>query len=143
VYHWDRAAGLSQANFRNIGLIISMSNFAGQEPLPCGKSQSMSNSGAFDMAGNVKEWVWNQEKERRYILGGAFNEPTYTFNDPEAQAPIERNPNFGFRLMQPTGRVPEAALAPINVVIRDFTNEKPVSDSVFELYKRMHAYDPS
>ena len=32
------------------------------------------------MAGNVKEWVLNATGAKRYILGGAWNEPVYMFN---------------------------------------------------------------
>ena len=32
------------------------------------------------MAGNVKEWVWNDTGSgKRYLLGGAWNEPDYQF----------------------------------------------------------------
>ena len=33
------------------------------------------------MAGNVKEWCWNKsEGDRRFILGGTWNEPAYMFH---------------------------------------------------------------
>ena len=35
------------------------------------------------MAGNVKEWCWNESSGgKRFILGGGFGEPTYMFIDP-------------------------------------------------------------
>ena len=58
----------------------------------------MSWAGAYDMAGNVKEWCLNEaDSGKRYIMGGAWNEPTYMFNDPDARSPFDRSANFGFR----------------------------------------------
>ena len=36
----------------------------------------MSPTGAYDMAGNAKEWCWNLSGNKRYIMGGAWSEPT-------------------------------------------------------------------
>ncbi len=58
----------------------------------------MSWSGAYDMAGNVKEWCLNEATPgKRYIMGGAWDDPAYMFNDPDARSPFERSANFGFR----------------------------------------------
>jgi eukaryotic-like serine/threonine-protein kinase len=136
LYHWNRAAGTWQAS-----QIVPASNFAGHGPARVGAYQGISPVGAYDMAGNVKEWCWNSVGEKSYILGGAFNEPTYMFTDADAQPPLERSSTFGFRLIKSTGTVPAAALASVVWPYRDFSKEKPVSDSVFEAFKRMYAYD--
>ena len=53
------------------------------------------------MAGNVKEWCWNEAgHNRHYILGGAWNEPGYMFNEADAHSPFSRYPNFGFRCVK-------------------------------------------
>jgi hypothetical protein len=45
------------------------------------------------MAGNVKEWCWNEDWEgRKLIMGGGFGEPNYLFHQPDAQLPWERLP---------------------------------------------------
>ena len=82
------------------------------------------------MAGNVKEWCWNSVGEKRYILGGAWNEPTYMFTDADAQSPFERSSTFGIRLIQSTSTVPAAASAAVEWPYRDLTKEKPIPESV-------------
>jgi dienelactone hydrolase len=97
------------------------------------------------MAGNVKEWVWNASDDRRYILGGAWSEPTYMFYDADARSPWDRQATHGFRLMQYESRVDDVKNAPYKMPYyppkRDFDTEQPVPDDVFRLYARMYSYD--
>ena len=49
--------------------------------------------GTYDMAGNVKEWIATEsDSGKRWVLGGAWDEPTYMFVDPDAQSPWLRAP---------------------------------------------------
>ena len=65
------------------------------------RARHLSGFGTTDMAGNVKEWCWNESSGgKRYILGGGFGEPTYMFIDPDAQSPWDRRPNYGFRCVK-------------------------------------------
>jgi hypothetical protein len=95
------------------------------------------------MAGNVKEWCWNRGNGRRYILGGAWTEPAYMFNDPDAQPPFERQPTYGFRCMKTLSDepAPAATTEPIVPPARDFASIPPISDDFFEIYKRLFTYD--
>jgi len=75
------------------------------------------------------------------ILGGAWNEPTYMFNDPDAQPPMARLSNYGFRCAKYVKPVPAQALATVPWAIRDYRKETPVPDQIFEAYKSMYSYD--
>ena len=138
LYHWNAAAGPYDGPS-----IIPLSNFAGEGQASVGRYHGMSRSGAYDTAGNVKEWCFNADGAgRRYIMGGAWNEPSYTFNDPDARPPFERSFNFGFRCARyaPTEATARAA-GTVTIVARDYSREKPVSDQVFNAYKSLFAYD--
>ena len=120
-----------------------ISNFEGSGLAPIGSYQGMSPYGTYDMAGNAKEWCWNATKDKRFILGGAWNEPPYMFLDPDAQSPFGRLPTYGFRCVKeiPGTSLPKAALEPISARFRDFSKEKPVSDQVFAAFKNLYRYD--
>ncbi len=142
-YHeWYRAAG--QGLFSEI---LAQSNFHGRGPEKAGASQGMSLWGHYDMAGNVKEWVFNEnagEKEtaaRRFALGGAWNDSSYMFSDPDAADPFDRRPVLGFRCARSDVAPPPEALAPVEIVRRDYLKERPVGDEMFAVYARLFAYD--
>jgi eukaryotic-like serine/threonine-protein kinase len=139
VYHWAAAASPTDSSS-----LIPASNFSGKGPSPVGAYHGMSWSGAYDMAGNVKEWCANEASSgRRYIMGGAWDDPAYMFNIPDARSPFERSPEFGFRCAEyvSTGKEAEAAGAPITVQLRNYGSEKPVSDQLFRAYKNQYSYD--
>ena len=138
IYHWTVAASPEDSSS-----IIPASNFGGAGPARVGSYLGMSWSGAYDMAGNVKEWCWNEAGSgKRYIMGGAWDEPTYMFNDADARSPFERSANFGFRCAKYVlaGEAAKAA-DPVTSQARDFNQEKPVSDQLFQVYKSLYSYD--
>lgn len=139
IYHWTAAASPT-----NSSSLIPASNFSGKGPSPVGTYQGMSWCGAYDMAGNAKEWCSNQAtSDKRYIMGGAWDDPIYMFNDADARTPFERSPKFGFRCAKYvlTGEEAKAADAPITVQLRNYDSEKPVSDQLFRAYKSLYSYD--
>jgi formylglycine-generating enzyme required for sulfatase activity/dienelactone hydrolase/predicted Ser/Thr protein kinase len=136
IYHWSHAAGTW-----DMAYIAPLSNFRGQGPEKVGATGAMGPYGSYDMAGNVKEWCWNQSNGERYILGGGWNEPVYMFNDADMQDPWRRAPTYGVRLAKYDARSSEKAMAPLKAEYRDYSKEKPVPDSVFQIYKSMYAYD--
>ncbi len=136
IYHWYNAAGIGIFSD-----ILRLSNFGGKGPAPVGSHQGLTSSGAYDMAGNVKEWCWNAIGDRRYILGGAWSEPGYMFSSADAQFPFDRSATNGFRCAKYAAPVTGEQAAPVERLTRDYSRETPVSDDVFRIYRGFYAYD--
>ena len=138
-YHWFRAAELGIFSD-----ILLLSNFGGQGPAPAGRHQGIGPYGTYDQAGNVREWASNLGRdERRFTLGGSWNDPTYLYNGPDLTRPWDRLPTIGFRCALYPKPPAAETLAPIAYLAftRDYTREKPVSDAVFSAYRSLYAYD--
>jgi len=137
LYQWSLAAGAWATSS-----IVPPSNFGGKALAPAGSHAGVGPYGTRDMAGNAKEWCWNASDDRRFVLGGAWSEPSYMFNDLDAQSPLARLPTHGFRLVRALdGATDAAAAAPIPWELRDYAKEVPVSAAVFETFRRLYAYD--
>jgi formylglycine-generating enzyme required for sulfatase activity/dienelactone hydrolase len=135
VYHWRHAAGITI-----FGDIIPLSNFGGEGPAPAGSHHGLSPHGTYDMAGNLKEWCHNRFGNQRYILGGAWDEASYRFDENDARDPLDREANFGFRCVRYLEPPSEEALAPVSAVRYDFRQVEPVPDEIFEVFAAMYDY---
>jgi predicted esterase len=140
VHHWRRAAV-----FGGNSAILELSNFAGKAPARVGEFQGLGRFGTYDMAGNVKEWCWNAVGDRRYILGGAWNEPNYQYRDADARVPFDRSSTNGFRLMatRDPAEPSDALLKPVERLARDYDAETPVANDVYRAYASLYSYDAS
>jgi formylglycine-generating enzyme required for sulfatase activity/predicted esterase len=135
VYHWSHALGQDQ-----LSDILLHSNIDGEAKAPAGKFQGLSAYGTYDMAGNVKEWVWNASAEGRYILGGAWNEPGYLFKHLVAEDPLSREPTNGVRCASYPEPTAASLLAPITVT-HEYQRPPPLTKEAFTLLKGLYAYD--
>jgi eukaryotic-like serine/threonine-protein kinase len=140
IFHWYRASGVGDI-FSNI---LRLSNVDGNRPVRTGELQGLGPFGTTDTAGNVKEWCSNVVlgTSQRYILGGAWNEPGYRFVDADAQDPWQRRPTFGVRVVKNLGPA-DAAAVPVAMANGDPKSVVPVSDALFDAYRRFYAYDRS
>jgi len=135
VHHWLRATSGILAS------AILQRSFGGKGPLPVGTSGAVGPYGAVDMAGNVKEWCFNATGDDRITLGGAWDEPVYLYQSPDAREPLTRSDRLGFRSAR-YERPPEPELAaPHERIWRDYTKEAPIDDRGFALIRSMYAYD--
>ncbi len=156
VYHWQLASGLN-INTSNVSSaptatfisyrtsVMSMSNFAEVGPAPVGKYQGINHFGVYDMAGNVREWCWNVSQGGRFIRGGAWNDINYMYSNWSQQTPFNRSPKNGFRcvIYLDLESIPESAFQQEQwLAYRNYTNEQPVTDDVFQVYKSQFLYDP-
>jgi eukaryotic-like serine/threonine-protein kinase len=140
VYHWNLAAGRQLSED-----IVPLSNFSGRDLAPVGAFKGIGPGGAYDMAGNAKEWCWNASTNgARYLLGGAWHEPSYMFFEDDAQQPFERSPDNGFRcaIYRSPTNLPSVVTSPIqHSRLVDYSNARPVPDSTFRLYRSLYMYD--
>src|SRR5215471_12980853 len=114
IFHWYKAA--------DIGIfseILKLSNFGGQGPARVGTYQGLTQPGAYDMAGNVREWCRNGTGGRRYVLGGGWSDPGYMFSSSDAQLPFDRSPINGLRCAKYMSPVGGALVAPVDQLTRD------------------------
>jgi dienelactone hydrolase len=137
VVHWVEAASTQLPSF-----IVRASNFEGKGLAAVGKYQGLSEYGVYDVAGNVREWLWNANGAERHILGGAWNDPSYLFSYAGSRPPLDRSAGNGFRCAKyPTG-APAETLGPMALSFRDFSREKPVDDALYRAHLNSFAYDP-
>jgi serine/threonine protein kinase len=146
-YHWYLASHETAflGNFRNFyTLLIPRSNFYDKGIVPVGSYPGMTKCGAYDMAGNVREWCWNKTQNGRTLMGGAWNDATYMFNVPTQSLSFDPSPKNGFRcaLYPSPDAFPEKALEPRQLGKAPNLYEiEPVPDSIFQVYKEQFAYD--
>jgi formylglycine-generating enzyme required for sulfatase activity/predicted esterase len=139
-YHWNLVAGHGPLT----SAVVPLANYSHRGPVPVGSTRAQHRFGAYDLAGNVKEWCANDDGSgRRYVLGGGWDEPAYMYVDSDARSPFERARNVGFRCIRyMDGDASRGTLtAAVRPPTRDYAREKPVSDEVFQAYKRLYSYD--
>ncbi|MCI0697854.1 SUMF1/EgtB/PvdO family nonheme iron enzyme [candidate division KSB1 bacterium] len=140
IYHWKKAAD-GRGPLQNDATVLS--NLNGEGPARVGQFQGLGGFGTYDMAGNVREWCWNQSGNQRYIVGGAWNDPEWGFAVVHRLMPFDRSETNGFRCVKYTADLAQSVTNAIDpfTFSRDLTKEKPISDEVFQIYKRFFLYD--
>ena len=147
--HWDLARGgntplIKYSALGGLAVFAPFSDFNQKGLIPVGSLPGITSYGAFDMAGNVREWCWNETPKGRLIRGGAWDDPTYMFDNLSQAPPMDRSPKNGFRcaLYPDPGKIPQAAFQMAKLgETTDYYKEKPVTDSVFKAYKEQFSYD--
>jgi serine/threonine protein kinase len=147
--HWGIARGefTPMIMFPQLGgfaIFSPFSNFQNEGPVPVGSLQGITSFGAYDMAGNVREWCWNKTPQGRVIKGGAWTDNPYMFAYPSNLPAFDRSPQNGFRcaLYPDPTKIPESAFQKVEFGKPfDVYKEKPVPDEIFAVYKEQFSYD--
>ncbi len=133
IFHWFHAVGQEQRSE-----ILGASNFGGEGPAPVGSFRGLAAFGTYDQAGNVKEWSWNATSSgRRYVLGGAWDDPAYFLFHLVARQPLEREASHGVRCAS-YSEPPAAALLGAVDPAHEISVPDPVEDDVFAAYLAMY-----
>jgi eukaryotic-like serine/threonine-protein kinase len=138
IYEWFLASGGPSANSE----IIASSNFGGKGPGAAGTHRGMAPFGTYDMAGNVSEWAVNANGDRRYLLGGAWDEEPGVFLALRAEDPMARAATFGFRCVQRVTPAPQRSLDAFSFQLQGTpVRSKPLDDRTFKIFADLQAYD--
>lgn len=145
IYHWSVASGVIMTSAD----VAAASNFASAGLRPGSESRGVGAFGTYDLAGNVREWIWNEAEGGqgsgggRMILGGGWNDPAYSITHGNYLDPSDRSPGNGFRcILEPDAAATDPRIyAPITLIARDYYSETPVSDEIFEVFRRQFGYD--
>ena len=94
------------------------------------------------MAGNVKEWCWNESRGGRMILGGGWNEPNYMYEDRDAQPPFSACRPMDSVSSRTSIRSRRRRWHSCRRRTRDYTVQKPIDDAAFAIARSVYRYDP-
>lgn len=135
LHHWYRLADLRISMFA-----WPLSNIGGRQIARVGQYAHDAHFGAFDVIGNVKEWIQNEAGDgKRYILGGAASEIPYQSTASDARSSWDRSPSHGFRCARyPVAPLPDHTRAYFKTAARDVSGFKPVSDETFAAISRFY-----
>jgi eukaryotic-like serine/threonine-protein kinase len=153
LFEWEKAARDGQISYRE-GIYMpwgmvrpgsgveGRANFSGEGTTPVDHHPfGLSPYGAYDMAGNVKEWLSNATENERAITGGAWEDPAYLFAEVGGAAPTTSSNSLGFRCVRSAGGGPPGdADRPLRLAV-DTPSYQPVDEATFRALLSHYAYD--
>jgi formylglycine-generating enzyme required for sulfatase activity len=147
--HWNIARGaftpmIMWPQLGGFGIFAPFTNFSGKGPVEVGSLPGITAYGSYDMAGNVREWCWNETLAGKVIRGGSWEDNSYEAGNVRQAPPMDRSPRNGFRLAQymDSDKMPEPIFGFVSPsFIPDYRSISPVPDDIFRIYKEQFAYD--
>ena len=140
--HWRRAIADGALPW-----MLPASNLDGIGTSPVAEHKGIGWTGAYDMAGNVREWCSNSLGVNRVIQGGGWNDAHYvvleSILDVSNFPPLDRSSTNGIRLAQTGDDSSITQYLSENLPPADtITVGDPVSDDVFASFRSNFNYDP-
>ncbi len=145
-FHWYRAALPDNEILGSLASAIApLSNYGGTAASTVGQFEGVGPFGTYDMFGNVREWVANAGVGNGWVMGGSWEDVAYSYFQVLPLPLMDRAAENGLRLMRDIDAdSPGALRAPLAGIgdSRDHTKNRPVSDEVFDTYRKQFAYEP-
>ena len=135
IHHWARAAFAPFDPRFNVAPAVAMSSrFSAAGPVPADAEVGLGPWGTFNMAGNVREWLWNFAADSALAPGGAWTDYAMENWGTYPKPPMDRAPMNGMRLMETpadTALLAELRERIHRIADRDMRPISPVSAEVF------------
>ncbi len=135
--HWNAVVDGEQS-----GYYLGGSNFSGRLA-PVGSFPGAINGyGLFDIAGNAREWCFNEAGDGRVTLGEAASGAVHYFNWLAPRPPFDRSSETGFRCIKPMqGPVPAELEHPLKLVPAESVKVPgPFSEDVWKTWLSFLSY---
>ena len=121
------------------------SNFSGTGTTPVDAFPfGISPYGAYDMAGNAKEWLANATESGRAVTGGSWEDPVYLFPEVGSFPSLSTSASLGFRCVQEVDRATARAEPPgserLGLAV-ETPEYEPVGDEAFAGLLSHYTYD--
>lgn len=139
VGHWRRAMAMGLLAWE-----VPASNLNSDGTVPVGSSNGVGWTGTYDMAGNAREWCFNDAGASRAILGAGWGELSYMVEDsvtePHRMPPMDRSPTNGLRLMSTNE---ESTVMSVAMQAVKVSKAGPIPDAVSDdvFAAKLSAYD--
>jgi len=154
IFQWQKAAraGLS-THFEGVvvpwGLLRvgagtgRHANFLGRDTVPVDSYPfGISPYGAYNMAGNVEEWVVNERGAGRATAGASWADAPYVFSSGSARPPFDATNTIGFRTVSnPAAGALDQGSGPIAPPVLGDGYLEPVDDATYRGFLSHYRYD--
>jgi dienelactone hydrolase len=147
--HWGLARGeysplIKYPQMGGLAVFAPFSNFDTNGTIEVGSLPGITAYGAYDLAGNVREWCSNDTPLGKLVRGGAWDNNPYRFAELSQAPPMFRQPGYGFRtVLYPDGATNlTTAFSEVSIRPRRTLNkDEIVSDEIFEIFRAQYDYD--